>query len=123
MTTRKLENDRETLLAKVLFPSLVTLAREKRHETDRHRLTEIDAEQDQVFKKIDEIIDAQIKKLTDEMLVDPDVLKDMKEIRKGTKEAKKASEAVKQATDKLKAVKKAVDKTIKPIEQLAKFFA
>ena len=33
MTTRKLENDRETLLEKVLFPSQVTLAREKRHET------------------------------------------------------------------------------------------
>ena len=123
MTTRKLENDRETLLEKVLFPSQVTLAREKRHETDERRLKEIDAELDQIFAKIDEIIDEQIKELTDYMLADPEVQKDMKEIRKGTKDAKEASKAVKQATDKLKAVKKAVDKTIKPIEQFAKFFA
>ena len=123
MTTRKLENDRTTLLEKVLFPSQVTLARKKRNETDEDHLKEIDAEMDRVFAKIDEIIDEQIKKLTNDMLADPSVQKDMKEIRKGTREAKEASEAVKQATDQLKAVKKAVDETFKPIEQLAKFFA
>ena len=123
MTTRKLENDRKTLLEKVLYPSRDTLACKHRHETDEHRLKEIDAEMDRVSAKIQEIIDGQIKELTDAMLADPDVQKDMKEIRKGTKEAKEASAAVKQATDKLKAVKKAVDKTIKPIDQLVKLFA
>ena len=123
MTRRKLENDRETLLAKVLLPSQVTLALEKRHETDKHRLREIDAELDQVFAKIVEIIDKRIQELTHDMLADPQVQKDMKEIREGTKEAKEASDAVKQATDKLTAVKMAVEKTIKPIEQLAIFFA
>ena len=123
MTTRTLENYRKTLLEKVLFPSQVTLAREKRHETDEHRLKEIDVEMDQVFAKIDQIIEAQIKELTDHMLADQDVQKDMEEIRKGTKEAKESSEAAKQATDKLKAVKMAVDKTTKPIEQLAQFLA
>lgn len=123
MTARKLESHRQNLLDKVLFPSQETLAHEKSHETNEHRLKEIDAEMERVFAKIDEIIDQQIKALTDNMLADPDVQKDMREIQMGTKEAKEASAAVKQATDKLKAIKKAVDKTMKPIEQLAKFFA
>lgn len=123
MTTRKLENDRETLLNKVLFPSLVTLASENRQVTDKRRLREIDAEMDRVLAEINKIIEVQIKKLTDDMLADPDVQKDMGEIRKGTKKAKESSEAVKEAADKLKAVKKAVNKTIEPIKQLGKFFA
>lgn len=122
MTTRKLRNDHRTLLDEVLYPSQVTLALEKRYATDRRRLKEIDAEIERVLKKIDELINKQIKILTVEMLADPDVQKQMREIRKGTKEAKEASKAVNAATNKLKAVKETVDKTVKPIEQLVDFF-
>ena len=123
MMNRKLENDRKALLEKVLYPSLVTLFRKQKNETDKQRLNAIDAEMDRVFTKIDEIIDMQIEELTDDILSDPDVQKDMEEIRKGTREAKKASEEVRQEIDKLTAVKKAVDKTTRPIEQLGKLFS
>ena len=123
MTTRKLENDRKTLLVEVLLPSQETLDCIRSATRDEHLRREIDAELGRISTKIQEILDQQIKELTDDMLADPDVQKHMKQIRKGTKEAKEASEAVKQATDKLTAAKNAVDKAIKPIDQLVKFFA
>lgn len=123
MTTRKLKNDRNNLLHEVLYPCQKTLAHEKTLETNQHRLLKIYAELEQIDAKIAGILDKQIKDLTADMLNDPNVQKDMKEIRKATKEARDASKEVKNAANKVKAVKRTMKKTSRAIKKLATFFA
>ncbi|MEM0988357.1 MAG: hypothetical protein AAGK00_05710 [Pseudomonadota bacterium] len=122
MTTKKLENDRDSLLDG-LFRAQHALLVALQGQTDPGKRAEINAELDRVMGLIDEIIDADIKQLTDDFIADPQVQADVKQIRDATKEVKKVAAELEAKKKDLEKIKKAIDKIIKPLEKLAKFVA